>query len=152
MEIQETIHQWHTVGNLPQNAAGARLFRGVPSPSTWRPPGPPALPRIGRSPPSDQLIRLSAISQVGQQRPETPRQDRLEPWADQTYQWLTGDRLQVTRIHELLAARGCVVSYSPIRRFFRKRNWGRRSVRTARMADTAPGEVAEVDFGELGSV
>ena len=36
----------------------------------------------------------------------TPRQDLLEPWADQIYQWLTGDRLQMTRIQELLAVRG----------------------------------------------
>ena len=83
---------------------------------------------------------------------ETPVEDSLAPWSDQIYQWLTGDRLQVTRIHELLKARGCRVSYSSLRRFIMKRNWGRRSVRTVRMADTAPGEVAEVDFGWLGMI
>ena len=44
------------------------------------------------------------------------------------------------------------MSYSSLRRFIVKRNWGRRSVRTVRMADTAPGEVAEVDFGRLGMI
>ena len=36
-----------------------------------------------------------------------PTEDRLAPWADQIYQWLTGGRLQLTRVQELLAQRGC---------------------------------------------
>ncbi|MXZ91541.1 MAG: hypothetical protein F4Z05_08705 [Chloroflexi bacterium] len=71
---------------------------------------------------------------------------------DQICQWLTGDRLKVTRIQELLETRGCTVSYTSLRRFIRKRNWGRRSVPTVRMADTEPGEVAEADFGRLGMI
>ena len=35
-------------------------------------------------------------------RYSTPVEDSLAPWADQIYQWLTGDRLTVTRIQELL--------------------------------------------------
>ena len=100
----------------------------------------------------EQLGRLAAMGQVGPRRVETPGQDLLEPWADQIYQWLTGDRLLLTRIHELLKARGCTASYASLRRFIRKRNWGRRGVRTVRMADTEPGEVAEVDFGRLGMI
>lgn len=60
--------------------------------------------------------------------------------------------MKVTRVQEMLAARGCAVSYTSLRRFIRKRNWGRRSVRTVRMADTNPGEVAETDFGRLGMI
>ena len=82
----------------------------------------------------------------------TPRQDLLEPWADQIYQWLTGDRLQLTRIRELLAVRGCAVSYPSLRRFILKRNWRRLSKTTVRMEDTALGEVAEADFGRLGMI
>ena len=91
-------------------------------------------------------------ARLGPRQVEMPSQDLLEPWADQIYQWLTGDRLLLTRIHELLLVRGCAVSYSSLRRFIVKRNWGSRSVRTVRMADTAPGEVAEVDFGRLGMI
>ena len=36
--------------------------------------------------------------------------------------------------------------------FHPERNWGRRSVRTVRMADTEAGEVAEADFGRLGMI
>ena len=103
-------------------------------------------------PDGEQLSRLAGISRAGPKRVETPVEDSLAPWTDQIYQWLTGDRLKVTRVQELLAVRGCTVSYTSSRRFIRKRNWGRRSVRTVRMADTEPGEVAEVDFGRLGMI
>ena len=76
----------------------------------------------------------------------------LEPWADQIYQWIAKDRLQMTRIHELLAMRGCRVSYPSVRRFIVNRNWRRRSKTTVRMGDTPPGEVAEADFGRLGMI
>ena len=58
----------------------------------------------------------------------------------------------MTRIHELLAMRGCEVSYPSLRRFIINRNWRRRSKTTVRMADTPPGEVAEADFGRLGMI
>ena len=58
----------------------------------------------------------------------------------------------MTRIRELLEVRGCRVSYPSLRRFILKRKWQRRSKTTVRMEDTAPGEVAEVDFGRLGLI
>ena len=81
-----------------------------------------------------------------------PTEDKLAPWADQLYQWLTGDRLQVTRVQELLAERSCPVSYASLHRFVARRNWRGRSRSTVRMEDTAPGEVAELDFGRLGLI
>ena len=54
----------------------------------------------------EQLSRLAAMGQVGPRQVEMPSQDLLEPWADQIYQWLTGDWLLLTRIHELLLVRG----------------------------------------------
>ena len=95
---------------------------------------------------------MAAICQPGPRQAETPSEDLLAPWADQVYQWLTGDRLQLTRIHELLLGRGCAVSYQSLRRFIQKRNWSRRSRTTVRMEDTPPGEVAEVDFGRRGLI
>ena len=71
-------------------------------------------------------------------------------WTDLGYEWLTADRLQVTRIHELLAGRGCRVSYTSLRRFIQRRGWQRRSPATVRMGESAPGEVAEMDFGRMG--
>ena len=73
----------------------------------------------------------------------------MAPWADKIYQWLTGDWLQLTRVLELLLGCGCQVSYKSLRRFVQKRNWWQRNPATIHMEDTAPGEVAELDFGRL---
>ena len=108
--------------------------------------------REGPEPSDDQLSRLAVIGQPGPRQVETPSEGVLSPWADQIYQWLTGDRLQLTRIRELLAERGCRVSYASLQRFVARRNWRRRSKATVRMEDTAAGEVAEVDFGRLGLI
>ena len=87
------------------------------------------------------------VAGVGQ-----PGQDLLEPWADRISQWLTGDRLLMTRTHELLLASGCPVSYPSLHRFIVKRNWREGSRTTVRMADTPPGEVAESGFGRPGMI
>ena len=75
---------------------------------------------------------------------DTLVEDSLIPWADQIHQWLTGDRLQVTRIQELLLGRGCQVSHQSLRHFVEKSSWRRRTETTVCMEDTAPDEVAEV--------
>ena len=105
--------------------------------------------RDGPVPGEEQSSRLAAIGQSGPRQVEAPSQDQLTPWADQIYQWIAKDRLQLTRIHELLIAGGCELSYQSLRRFVLKRNWRRVSKTTVRMSDTRPGEVAEADFGRL---
>ena len=79
-------------------------------------------------------------------REPAPTEDLLAPWSDQVCQWLTGDRLQLTRVQGLLAARNFPVSYASLQRFIQCRNWRRRNPATARIEDTAPGEVAELGF------
>ena len=151
MEIKEIIRRWQA-GEVPrQIASGTGLSRNTVRKylAAARAEG---IARDGPAPDDEQLVRLVVIGQAGPRRVETPRQDLLEPWADQIYQWLTRDRLQMTRIQELLALRGCVVSSPSLWRFVDKRNWRRRSKTTVRMADTPPGEVAEADFGRLGMI
>ena len=110
------------------------------------------LARDGPAPSEEQLARLAGLSLAGPRKVEIPTEEVLAPWADQVYEWLTADRLQVTRIHELLAGRGCRVSYTSLRRFIQRRGWQRRSPATVRMGESAPGEVAEMDFGRLGLI
>ncbi len=71
------------------------------------------------------MSRLEAIGQSGPRQVDTPGQDQLAPWADQIYQWIAKDRLQLTRIHKLLMAGGYELSYQSLRRFVLKRNWQR---------------------------
>ena len=94
--------------------------------------------REGQEPSEEQLSRLAALGQPGPKQVEAPSEDLLAPWADQIYRWLTGDRLQLTRIRELLAERGCRVSYASLQRFAARRNWRRRSRATVRMEDIPP--------------
>jgi len=147
----EIIRRWHAGEGPCQIAAGTGLSRNTVRKylAAARLQG---ITQGGPATTEDQLSRLATISQVGPRQVATPRQYQLEPWADQIYQWLTNDRLQMTRIHELLAMRGCDLSYQPLRRFIINRNWRRRSKTTARMAGTPPGEVAEADFGRLGMI
>ena len=123
MEIQEIIRRWQAGGSLRRIAAGTGLSRDTVARyvAAARTEG---IVQDGPVATEEQLSRLAAMGQVGPRRAEMPSQDLLEPWADQIYQWLTGDRLLLTRIHELLLVRGCAVSYSSLRRFIRKRNCG----------------------------
>lgn len=109
-----------------------------------RPDGPP--------PTEEQLTHLVRLNTAGPRQVDAPTEELLKPWAEQIHTWLTVDRLLLTRIQELLAQRGCTVSYTSLRRFVRRHGWHRKSQRTVRMADSAPGEVAEMDFGRLGLV
>ena len=53
--------------------------------------------RDGPAPSEEQLTRLAGLSVAGPRRVETPTDEMLSPWAEQIYEWLTADRLQVTR-------------------------------------------------------
>jgi len=61
--------------------------------------------------------------------------------------------LKLSKVHQLLARRGADVPYSSLHRYAVAHcGFGERRRRTVRMAETRPGEVAEVDFGRLGLV
>ena len=151
VEIQEIIRRWQAGDGYRQIASGTGVSRNTVRKylSAAKAEG---IVRDGPAPTDDQLSRLAAMGQSGPRQVETPTEELLAPWADQIHRWLTGDRLQMTRIHELLLARGCPVTYQSVRRFILTRNWRRPRRITVRMEDTPPGEVAEVDFGRLGLI
>jgi len=63
--------------------------------------------------------------------------------------WMENERLTLTKIHSKLARLGIETTYSGLYRFV-SAEIGLPSRYTVRMAETEPGEVAEVDFGRLG--
>ena len=145
VEIGEVIRRWQAGEGLRKIASGTGLSR-ITVRKYVAAAQELGLSREGAGPSEEQLNRLAGISQSGPRQVQIPSEEVLAPWADQVYQWLTGDRLQLTRIQELLAARGCRISYSSLHRWIRRRNWRRQSG-TVRMEDTA-----ELDFGRLGLV
>ncbi len=101
---------------------------------------------------SDELV--AEVVRVVQARPVPAPSDAwkvLVPVKDRVEAWLTAERpLRLVRIHELLAREGVEVSYSTLRRYV-QRELGVGGPRvTVRLADTAPGEEAQVDFGHVG--
>ena len=149
VEIAEVVRRWQSGMSQRQIATGTGLSRATVR-RYIEAVVEAGLTRDGAAPSEDQLARLAGLSLAGPRKVEIPTEEVLAPWADQVYEWLTADRLQVTRIHELLADRGCRVSYTSLRRFIVRRGWQRRSPATVRMGESAPGEVAEMDFGRLG--
>ena len=151
VDIQEIIRRWQAGEGYRRIAAGASLSRNTVRKylSAAKAEG---ITKDGSAPTDDQLSRLAVIGQSGPRQAETPTEDVLAPWADQIDRWLTGERLQLTRIHELLLGRVCRVSYQSLRRFVQMRHWRRPSKVPVRMEDTPPGEVADVDFGRLGLI
>ena len=68
--------------------------------------------------------KLQAIRE-GMGRPGAPMvsseaEQQLKPRTDQIRAWLEKDHLLLTKVHELLAREGLVVSYSALHRFARK--------------------------------
>jgi hypothetical protein len=76
----------------------------------------------------------------------------------QLKQWLrvgTADEhrgLTLTKCHDLLTRRGVDVTYSSLYRFAVKHCGFGDKPTTVRVADVAPGELAEIDFGRLGLI
>ena len=151
VDIAEVIRRWQAGSSRRQIASGTGLSKDTVG-KYIAVAEALGVSVDGPAPSEEQLSRLAAIGQPGPRRHDTPSEDLLAPWADQIHRWLTGDRLQLTRIQELLAERGCRVSYASLQRFVARRNWRRRSKATVRMEDTPPGEVAEMDFGRLGLI
>ena len=71
------------------------------------------------------------------------------PHKESIAEWLEGDRLTLTKAHIKLLRTGVETSYSSLYRFVQE-HIGIGNHGTVRMAETEPGEVAEVDFGRLG--
>ena len=151
VEIEEVVRRWQAGEGLRRIASGTGISRITVRKYVAAAEEMGLFPG-GPSPDEEQLSRLAGISQAGPRQVQIPSEEILAPWEDQIYQWITQDKLQFRRIQELLAQRSCRISYSALYRWLQRRNWRRRSLRTVRMEQSAPGEVAELDFGRLGFI
>jgi transposase len=103
------------------------------------------------APPDDgQILALTHLGETAPQTRAAPQTALLQPHHDQIVRWLREDKLQLTRIAELLRGREVPVTYTTLRRYVGAEGLAKAPRDTVRMADTAPGEVAEFDFGRLG--
>lgn len=103
------------------------------------------------TPTDDQLAQLARLGDTTPAVAEpAPTDARLLVYRDQIDTWLHQDHLQLTRIQEKLGEAGCTVPYTSLRRFLARQGWLNTPRSTVRLADSPPGECAEMDFGQLG--
>lgn len=105
----------------------------------------------------DRLTDIAAeVFRHVHDRPKTMTQpaawEPIVPHREQLRTWLETDSLTLIKAHIKLGRMGVDVSYSTLYRYARENlGFGGPKV-TVRMADTQPGEVAQVDFGRMGLV
>jgi transposase len=104
----------------------------------------------GPEPSDAQLLALTRLNQSAPPARAAPRTVQLERHGEQIADWLQREKLQLTRVVELLGQQGIAVTYTTLRRYVRARGLRAATRDTVRMAETAPGEAAEFDFQRLG--
>ena len=151
MHVQEVIRRWQRQESQRGIARGTGLSR-VTVRRYIAQAEQLGLSQTGPPPTEEQLIELTRLAHYGlaHARPQ-PTSEVLQPYTERLAVWLA-DGLQLSRIHELLSEH-VHVSYTSRRRFLVRSGLLRRSVRTTvRVAPSAPGEIAEMDFGRLGTL
>jgi transposase len=108
----------------------------------------------------DEALATAVAKRVRPVRDEAgpgESQARLLPHREQIQAWLAPEDerrgLRLSKVQQLLARQGVDVPYSSLHRFaVGQCGFADRRRLTVRRAETAPGELAEVDFGRLGLV
>lgn len=149
MQVVEILRRWQAGESIRTIAQATGLARNTVAKYLTE------ARRLGLSrqgPPADnkQLLALNRLGQTAPNKRAAPRTALLAPHREQIARWLRDEKLQLTRIIELLHERGVPVTYTTLRRYVRAHGLANTPRDTVRMADCAPGEVAEVDFGRLG--
>jgi transposase len=149
MQVVEILRRWQARESIRAIAQSTGLARNsvrrylrAAAELGLSPHGPPAT--------NDQLATLARLSDAAPAAHPAPRQADLEPYRERIAAWVDEEHLQLTRVAELLAREGVVVPHSTLRRFVQRAGLGASPKDTVRRAPSAPGELAEADFGRLG--
>ncbi len=153
MEIEEVVRRWQVKESQRAIARATGLARETVK-KYLAAAISLGLSVTGPPPTEAQLLELRRLGVVVVQpvKRMAPQLAMLEPYREQIATWLDQDHLLLTRIQELLDAQRVQVKYTTLRRFVRQAGLWKQPRSTVRMAPTAPGEVAEMDFGKLGTL
>jgi len=149
VEVIEIIRRWQTNASLRGLARCTGLARKTVR-KYLQAAEKCGLTRDGPPPSEAQLLALVPLNGAGPRQVVRPSEDLLGPWALRIRDWILVEHLQLTRIQELLGQQQCAVPYTTLYRYALRQGWLNTHRDTVRMADTKPGEVAEMDFGRLG--
>jgi hypothetical protein len=151
MEIEEVVRGWH-IGESQRAIARARGLARETVRKYLAAAISLDLSATGSPPTESQVLELRRLGVVAAQpvKRVAPQQAMLKPYREQIDVWLDQDHLLLTRIQELLEPQ-LAVKYT-LRRFVRQAGLWKQPRSTVRMAPTAPGDVAEMDFEKLGTL
>ncbi|MGI5837306.1 MAG: IS21 family transposase [Chloroflexota bacterium] len=150
MELRELLRRWQAGESIRAIARSTGLARNTVNKYLA------AAEALGLTPSGipatdDQLAKLVSLGYTGSPHHSIgPSEALLTPYRDQIEQWLKADRLKLTRVQELLGAKGCHVPYSSLHRFVLNERLSGVPNTTVRMDQGNPGQYAEMDFGRLG--
>lgn len=150
MEIIDVVRRWQAGESARATARALGLARNTVA-AYLRAAEAAGIARDGLAPGDEQTAALLRSRRPGPApgvrtaaaAPLTPHRERLG-------RWLSEDRLRLTRVRELLGQEGVAVSYTTLRRYVAQEGLGKPPKATVRVAPTAPGEVAEMDFVRFG--
>src|SRR5438105_2914196 len=150
MEIVEVVRRWQA-GESQRGIARATGLARETVKKYLAAAGTLGLLPNGPPPSEEQVVALVRLgSVVGAARVwAAPGRDALEPYAERIRVWVQHEQLQLTRMQELLAQDGLRCSYMTLLRFVRRAGWSARPRTTVRVAESQPGEVAEIDYGRM---
>ncbi len=149
VEVTEIVRRWQAGESIRHLASATGLSRNTVAKYVQAAESS-GLTRDGPPPTENETLALVPLNAAGPRQIVRPTEEVLQPWADRIRNWLQKDRLKLTRIHELLGQQNCAVSYMSLYRYVGHQGWLPVSRGTVRMADTKPGQMAEMDFGRLG--
>jgi transposase len=152
VEVREMVRRWLGGEGVRAIARATGMDRKTVA-AYVRAAGAVGVQRGGAPPTDEQLATIAATRRPGRPTNTTapsPELETLRPHEATIRQWL-GEQLRLTKIHRRLRAQGIDVSYSSLYRFARTTCAFGRPAITVRVADRPPGEVAEADFGVLGT-
>jgi len=147
VEVEEIIRQWQAGRGIKTIARSTGISRNTIRKYllTAQSMG---LDRNGPIATDYQLINLLQLNQAGPPETLSPTDKILDPYATLIEQWLKHDKLKLVRVQDLLAQKHCLVAYTCLRRYVRKKGWfGKDNHNTVRMPDTEPGQMAEMISG-----
>jgi len=153
MEIEEVVRRWQVNESQRAIARATGLARETVKKYLAAAVGL-GLSATGPPPTERELGELRRLGVVATQpiMRVAPQAATLEAYREQIATWIDDDHLLLTRVQELLGQHGVPVKYTTLRRYVRQAGLWKQPRSTVRMAPTAPGEVAEMDFGKLGTL
>jgi transposase len=151
MHVQEVVRRWQAQESQRSIARGLGVARDTVRRYISQAEGV-GLSQTGPPPTEEQAIELSRLAHEGLAHDRAqPSTVQLAPYTERLAGWVA-EGMQLSRMLELLSP-DVVVSYSSLRRFLARTELVSHAKRTTvRMAPSAPGEIAEMDFGRLGTL